>query len=294
MMTVGIDLTDGGVRAVTVDGKGEVIGRSVKTPGSAGILAAVREAQQESRSTARDDAAPTGFVIQWPGDDLPEELTAALSPAPPFTIAAGPAMVIAEAWCGAGRGVRDLIAFTIGEHVSAGVIVGGELLRGAHGYAASVAWLALNPVEREDYRRYGGLEAEIAAAGIVRRLVWRIKSGDHSGVVEQVGGDLSLITAAQVFTAARSGDGVCVSVVRDTAKYVGMAISNLATILDPEAVILGGTLATSGDLMLDAIRVECARRLCPAQSERIRIVLSTLGADAAAIGAARAVGASRP
>jgi glucokinase len=174
------------------------------------------------------------------------------------------------------------------------VIVAGELLRGAHGYAASVAWLALNPVEREDYRRYGGLEAEIAAAGIVRRLVWRIKSGDHSGVVEQVRGDLSLITADQVFTAARGGDGVCVSVVRDTAKYVGMAISNLATILDPEAVILGGTLASSGDLMLDAIRVECSRRLRPAQSERIRIALSTLGADAAAIGAARAAGAARP
>jgi predicted NBD/HSP70 family sugar kinase len=67
-----------------------------------------------------------------------------------------------------------------------------------------------------------------------------------------------------------------------------MAISNLATVLDPECVVLSGTLATSGDMMLDAIRVECSRRLRPAQAERIRIVLSTLGVDAAAIGAARA------
>ena len=72
----------------------------------------------------------------------------------------------------------------MGEHVTAGLLVDGRVWTGAHGYAGSVGWLALNPVERDDYRRYGGLEAEVAAAGIVRRLVWRIKSGDRSNVVE--------------------------------------------------------------------------------------------------------------
>ena len=57
--------------------------------------------------------------------------------------------------------------------------------------AASIAWLALNPVEREDYRKIGCLEAEVAAAGIVRRLIWRIKAGDRSRVADAVGGDLS-------------------------------------------------------------------------------------------------------
>ena len=67
-----------------------------------------------------------------------------------------------------------------------------------------------------------------------------------------------------------------------------MAVANLASIVDPECVVLGGTVASAGDLMLDAIRTECNRRLRPAQAERIRLVLSTLGADATAIGAARA------
>jgi glucokinase len=151
-----------------------------------------------------------------------------------------------------------------------------------------VAWLALNPVEREDYRRRGGLEAEVAAAGIVRRLVWRIKSGDRSRVADKVNGDLAQLTAADVFRAARDGDGVCVSVVRDTARYVGMAVANLAAVVDPQCIVLGGTLATAGDLMLDAIRAECARRLSPAHGERVNIVLSTLGEEAGAIGAARA------
>ena len=80
---------------------------------------------------------------------------------------------------------------------------------------------------------------------------------------------------------------MCVSVIKDTAKYIGMALSNLAAILDPEAIVLGGMIATSGDLLLESIRLECSRRLGPAQAERMRIVLSPLGSDAAAIGAAR-------
>ena len=191
-------------------------------------------------------------------------------------------------WCGAARGLENVITCGMGEHVTAGLIINGEPWHGAHGLAGAIGWLALNPVEREDYRRYGGLEAEVASAGIVRRLVWRIKSGDRSMVADQVGGDLARITAADIFHGARVGDGVCISVVRDTAKYVGMAVANLVTMLDPEVIVLGGTIAASGDLMLEAIRLECSRRLRPAQADRVRIVLSTLGPDAVAIGAARA------
>ena len=72
----------------------------------------------------------------------------------------------------------------------------------------------------------------------------------------------------------------------------GMAVANLVTMIDSEAVVLGASIANSGDLVLEAIRLECSRRLRPAQNERVRIVLSTLGADAVAIGAARV--AARP
>src|SRR5439155_10923359 len=107
------------------------------------------------------------------------------------------------------------------------------------------AWLALNPVEREDYRKTGCLEAEVAAAGIVRRLVWRIKAGDRSRIQEMVNDDLSAITVDHVLLAARNRDGVSISVLRDTAKYVGMAAANLVVIADPEALILGGIVATA-------------------------------------------------
>ena len=118
--------------------------------------------------------------------------------------------------------------------------------------------------------------------------MWRIKSGDRSDVADQVKGDFSKIAAADMLQGARTGDGVSISVVRDTAKYIGMAVANLATMFDPEIVVLGGIIASSGDIMLEAIRVETSRRLLPQQAEQVRVELSTLGDDAVAIGAAPA------
>ena len=148
--------------------------------------------------------------------------------------------------------------------MTAGVVIDGEPWLGAHGLASSAGWLALNPVEREDYRRLGGLEAEVAEAGIVRRLVWRIKSGDHSSVTQKAGGDYSKIQAGDIFEAARAGDGVSISIVRDTAKYIGMAVANIAAMVDPEIIVLGGLVADFDDLLLEPIRFECSRRLRPA------------------------------
>ena len=154
--------------------------------------------------------------------------------------------------------------------------------------AGAAGWLALNPVEREDYRKLGCLEAEVGGPGIVRRLVWRIKSGDRSRAVDLAGGNLNAITAAVVFEAARSGDGVAISVVRDTAKYIGMAVANVVTILDPEVVVLGGAIAEAGDLLLEPTRVEMARRVPPAVLPHVSVLTATLGDAGPAVGAARA------
>lgn len=298
-VTLGLDLSDSIVRLVVAGDGGLVLSRGELPDSAANLAGGIREAARRAVAGAGGAMAGVAVALPQAGEDIPAEVTAALASAVPGTpaplaVAAGTAAALAEQWCGAARGVADLVTFAIGEHVTAGVLLKGEPWHGAHGLAASVGYLALNPVEREDYRRYGGLEAEVSSAGIVRRLMWRVKSGDRSVVADQAAGDWSRITAEQVFHAARAGDGVAISVVRDTARYVGMAVANLATMFDPEAVVLCGMLAASGDMMLDAIRLECSRRLRPAQADRVRLVLSTLGADAVAIGAARAAARARP
>ena len=161
-------------------------------------------------------------------------------------------------------------------------------MTGAHGRAASVAWLSLNPVEREDYRqdglsRGGGRRAwhrAAARSGASRRAI-------DSRVLEAVGDDLSKITAEHVLAAARAGDGVSISVMRDTAKYLGMAAANLVLVVDPEMLVLGGIMADAADLLLEPVRTEIGRRLPRSMTDALAIATATLGVDAAAIGAAR-------
>ena len=287
-LTLGVDVSDVIARLAIVSDS------VVVTQGIVASIrpAAIKDAAKKAIASAKGKVTGVAVALAGAGEAVPDDLAAALAgigKGAPTAIAAGTAAAIAEQWLGAARGAKNVIAFSIAEHVTAGVLIGGVPFTGAHGLASSIGWLALNPVEREDYRRFGGLEAEVASAGIVRRFVWRIKSGDESKVADQVKGDFSKISAADILQGARLGDGVSISVVRDTAKYVGMAVANLVTMFDPEVVVLGGSIASSGDIMLEAIRTETQRRLMPQQCDRVRIELSSLGDDAIAIGAARAI-----
>ena len=289
-MILGISVDRNHARAVLTDAPGEVIARAeaVEQEPADAIVAVAREAMASDR--AQPDAIGVAFPEpdprSWPADL--SYLSAAVGERVPIKVLSlGNAAVLAEMWYGAGRGVRDLIALSAGLCVSAGVVSNGTVLAGAHGVASSVAWLALNPVERDDYRRLGCLEAEGGSAGIIRRLVWRIKSGDQSRVLEDAGSNFADITIDDILAAARAGDDVSSSVIRDTVKYLAMAVSNIAVVVDPEVIVLGGLLQSARDLFFDPIRQECARRMPPGIQERVRIGLSQLGADAAAVGAAR-------
>src|SRR5205823_4101996 len=182
-------------------------------------------------------------------------------------IPTGAGAALGEAWSGAARDIKDVVYFSIGDHAIVGIVREGSAWLGARRRAASIAWLALNPVEREDYRKIGCLEAEVAVSGIVRRLVWRIKAGDPSRVEEIVGGDLTTVTIDHILDAARQRDGVSISVVRDTAKYLGMAAANLVALVDPQVLVVGGIMASAADLLLDPVRTELARRLPKAMYE---------------------------
>src|SRR5262249_34684124 len=109
----------------------------------------------------------------------------------------------------------------------------------------------------------------------------------RSSVEAAVNGDLTAIKIDHALDAARAGDGVAISVVRDTAKYLGMAAANLVVIADPEALVVGGIMASAADLLMEPLRTEIGRRLPRAMLDALTIAPAALGADAAAIGAAR-------
>jgi predicted NBD/HSP70 family sugar kinase len=297
-MAVGLDLDEARAIAVRIDEAGAVQAQAVVD--AAGDLAAAATNALAQVASKHGEAGVLGLATAIP--DSPAIASAVLALAPRFDgpfrehgpMSSGTAAAVAEAWVGAGRGVQDLVYFGCGDHTTGGMIRGGNAVTGARGRATLVAWLALNPVEREDYRKTGCLEAEVAAHGIVRRLIWRIKAGDKSRVLDKVNGDFAAITVAHVLEAARERDGVSISVIRDTAKYLGMAAANLVVIADPEMLVLGGIMASASDLLIEPLRAEISRRLPKPMLDALQIQTAVLGDNAAAIGAARHVSVALP
>ena len=289
---LGLELQDHRIVAVAIDEAGQTLGRAEAAfsgnPGTAPFTAAEQAAAGSPTPIAsfgiaahNPESPSCGAVLQalagrYPGPSLEDGGTPS-----------GTAAAVAEAWIGAARGAQDVVFFAVAEHAVAGILRNGSPVLGRNQRAATIGWLALNPVEREDYRKIGCLEAEVAAAGIVRRLIWRIKAGDRSRVQDRVNGDLASITAEHVLQAAREGDGVSISVMRDTAKYLGMAAGNLVLIADPAVLVLGGIMASASDLLFEPVCAELGRRVPSSSLEALATVPATLGVEAAAIGAAR-------
>lgn len=295
-MTIGVELRDATVIAAAVDDEGQVTARAlvdIDRDVAAAVVAAV------DRVSSADGVAGVGIAAADSASPLLAAITKSLGSRHAdrgkhiARVGRGTAAAVAESWLGAAKGVADVVYFSVDVHASAGVIRNGRAVAGAHGHEPAIGWLALNPVEREDYRKAGCLEAEVAAAGIVRRLIWRVKAGDHSRVQDSVGGDLSAITYEHVVDAARDKDGVAISVMRDTAKYLGMAAANLVIMADPETLVLGGIMASAGDLLLEPILWELARRLPGPMMDALHIANATLGKDGVVIGAARQAALSR-
>jgi predicted NBD/HSP70 family sugar kinase len=285
---LGVEVREDAVLAVAADENGTITRRARHDGADASSASAAVRA-------ALADVSPSsiGVAVRDPLEQIVADVVTAVSAAAGHSgsariVTRGCSVALGESWHGAAKNAPQVVALTASDSVYSGLVVNGVPFEGAHGLAGAAAWLALNPVEREDYRRFGSLEAEIGAAGIVRRLVWRIKSGDQSRVLDMAGGDLAAIKVHHIFDAARNGDGVSISVVRDTARYIGMAVANLVAIADPDVVVVGGLIADAADQLLPPAQAEAIRRLPKNMAESLKICAATLGDDSGPLGAARA------
>ncbi len=176
--------------------------------------------------------------------------------------------VLGESWLGAARGLRHVVFVAIGTGIGVGILADGAVVRGASGIAGAAGWFALTPEWKDVYGTVGCWEAEAAGPGSAR----------FAGLAD----------GAAVVRAARCGDTAALEVLDRAARFTGMGIANLISVLDPEAVILGGGFVVGAwDLILDRIRSEVRRWAQPIAASRCRIELTRLGEDAALLGAAR-------
>ena len=192
---------------------------------------------------------------------------------------------LAEHRWGVATDVDHFTYIKVATGVGAGHVIGGEIFRGAAGIAGEIGHSAVL-VDGRQCRcgLHGCLEAQIGSQSIVDQARERLRAGETSALADQP--ELSL---ADVVAAARSGDGLALSLIEDAGRYLGIAVANLLNLMNPAKVVVGGRLTAAGDLLLQPLRRTIRDRALWTSIERAEVSLSELGDEQVALGAATLV-----
>lgn len=192
---------------------------------------------------------------------------------------------------GAGRKLQNFVCMFIGTGIGGGVVLNGELYRGAGGMSGEIGHMVVVPEDgpKCGCGNRGCLESVASRGAIVRRVVTAIERGRKSVVWDLCDGDMTRVRSRILAEAYREGDKLVCKIIDDACNYIGIGAANLINVLNPQAVILGGGLMEAlGDKLLPRIRKSAMAHTIAASPERVKIMDSGLGDDAGIIGAALA------
>ena len=193
---------------------------------------------------------------------------------------------LGEMWLGAGKGQKNMIMVTLGTGVGGGVIVNGHPLGGAHGAGGEIGHLCVNYEETEHCGcgKTGCLEQYASATGIARLAKKRLAADDAASSLR----DKKEISAKTVFDALKDGDKVAEEIVEEFGVYLGHAMANLAAVVDPSVIVIGGGVSKAGEILLDYVEKNFQEKAFFA-NKNTEFVLATLGNDAGICGAAKLI-----
>ncbi len=193
---------------------------------------------------------------------------------------------LAEYTFGAGRGRPDMIYLTISTGVGSGIIVDGRLLLGAHGLGAEAGHMIVNPDGPLcGCGHHGCLEAYASGTAITRDIVTRIKAGKKTRISKMVGGDPTKVDARVIAEAAKLGDKLAIRAFRRAGRNLGIGITNLLRLFNPTMIVLGGSVAKAGPLLLDPMWAAIKEYTPQIYWEGLAIVPAALGDDVGLLGA---------
>ena len=176
--------------------------------------------------------------------------------------------------CGAGKTLKHMAYISLGTGLGCGLILYGSLFRGASGYAGELGHTVVEPEGRLcACGAVGCVETIVSATGMVQ-----------TAREKNVRGNVS--TAEDLYNEAIDGNDAAKEVFEETGRYLGMVCANLINLLNLKAIVIGGGVVASGDLLLNPARQEASRRAFPASLLDCPIVQSHLWPDAGTIGAA--------
>ncbi len=195
----------------------------------------------------------------------------------------GNTAVLAEAWVGAGAGMRNVVCLIIGTGIGAGIVLDGRLYRGSSGIPGGVGWYALDPelVPEAMSKRTAIFETLCSGPALVRTANRR--AGDQ-GEAERY------VDTYALFAGYDQGESGAVEVLERAIRYVGMACANLVSTLNPDVLVIAGGIGLEYCKRSKLYGEIChmTKNLAqPMASQVVKILPAKLGRDAGIVGAAR-------
>ena len=196
------------------------------------------------------------------------------------------AAAIGEMTYGAARGMKDFIMITLGTGVGSGIVINGQLVYGHDGFAGELGHVV---VRRENGRacgcgRKGCLETYCSATGVARTAREFLVARPEPSLLREIPAEE--IVSKDVYDAAVKGDKLALDIFEFTGRILGEALSDFIAFSSPEAIVLFGGLAKSGDYIMKPIKKALDENVLKIYEGKTKLLVSELkDADAAVLGA---------
>ena len=193
---------------------------------------------------------------------------------------------LGEMWQGGGKGFSNLVMVTLGTGVGGGVIINGKIIDGNNGAAGEIGHMRVSDREEESCGcgKKGCLEQYASATGIVRVAKGILENTTETSALREVG----VLTAKDIFDAARNKDKLAMSIVEDFGNKLGSSLALISCVIDPEIFVIGGGVSRAGEVLIEAVKKHYEINAFHA-SRGTKFELATLGNDAGIYGGAKLV-----
>lgn len=193
---------------------------------------------------------------------------------------------LGEMWQGGGKGYKNLIMVTLGTGVGGGVIMDGEILTGSNGAAGEIGHILVSLDEEDSCGcgKQGCLEQFASATGIVKEAKRLLNNTTKPSKLR----DVQFLSAKNIFDFAKEGDELAIKSVEQLGKYLGIALSHVAAVVDPQVFVIGGGVSKAGNILTEVIKKYYENYVMYALKGK-EFNLATLGNDAGIFGSAKLI-----
>ena len=229
----------------------------------------------------------TSGNLGWENKPLAKDLSEALSLPVTLTNDAN-AAAFGEYICGAGKEYRSVILLTLGTGVGSGIVLNGKLFEGSEGAGAELGHEVIRMGgEKCACGRRGCLERYASATALIRQTKRAMEKDKASALWQLCGGNPANVNGKTAFDGKRAGDKTASKVVGNYIRYLAEGIANIANVIRPQAVLLGGGISAEGAYLTEPLQKRVNKlMLGHGRYAPVKILAAKLGNDAGLVGAA--------